>query len=121
MDALWITADSPVAGGAVSRTWLWGAGPLRHAYEEYDEAQHGFRLVYYFDKTAWRSPTARRPLVWYVTNGLVARDDPAGCTGGQHFRAARPRQRGRRSDDTVGPRYPPSPVHRTPRPSLKAR
>ncbi|HUG15792.1 MAG TPA: S8 family serine peptidase [Thermomicrobiales bacterium] len=73
MHATWRVTDNPVASGAASRTWLWGVGPNTHAYEPYAEAQHGTRLIYYFDKSRMEvtDPLHDRSDRWYVTNGLL--------------------------------------------------
>ncbi len=73
----WFPTDSPVAGGAVQRTWLWGEDPPPYfAYESYAEAQHGVRLVYYYDKSRMEitDPFDDRAAVWYVTNGLLVNE-----------------------------------------------
>lgn len=73
MNDNWFVSDSPVASGAVSRTWLWGINPHAHEYESYADAQHGTRLVYYFDKSRMEvtDPLHDRADRWYVTNGLL--------------------------------------------------
>jgi thermitase len=72
----WYTTDSPVASSAVSRTWLWGIEPDTHVYEPYHEAQHGTRIVYYFDKSRMEvtDPHGDRNDRWYVTNGLLVNE-----------------------------------------------
>src|SRR5687768_8651320 len=70
----WRRTDGPVAGGAASRTWMWGpqaiTGVLR---EPYLEAPGGLRDVQYFDKSRMEitNPSADRSSPWYVTNGLL--------------------------------------------------
>jgi len=73
----WYPADSPVADAQVQRTWLWGQDPPPHyAYESYVEAQHGVRLVYYYDKSRMEltDPFDDRTAPWYVTNGLLVNE-----------------------------------------------
>jgi len=74
--ATWDRTDALVAGGAVARTWVWGtavSGPLGEAY---DESPGGERLVQYFDKSRMEisDPDHDPADVWYVTNGLLARE-----------------------------------------------
>jgi hypothetical protein len=73
MGERWYRTDDPVATGAVSRTWLWGQAPFQTAFEQYDETQHGTRLVYYYDKSRMEvtDPHDDRGQQWYVTNGLL--------------------------------------------------
>ncbi|HUZ84851.1 MAG TPA: hypothetical protein VMU66_09155, partial [Gaiellales bacterium] len=73
----WTRTDQPVASGAVSRTWMWGpqpdTGPL---LEPYGESPGGQRLVQYFDKARMEitHPNGDPSSIWYVTNGLLARE-----------------------------------------------
>ncbi|HUZ02442.1 MAG TPA: hypothetical protein VMU89_19010, partial [Thermomicrobiaceae bacterium] len=73
----WARTDQPVASGAVSRTWMWGpqpdTGPL---LEPYGESPGGQRLVQYFDKARMEisHPNGDPSAIWYVTNGLLARE-----------------------------------------------
>ncbi|RIK47204.1 MAG: peptidase S8 [Chloroflexi bacterium] len=111
MDALWNTTDSPVAGGAVNRTWLWGEGPLLYEYESYSEAQNGLRLVYYFDKSRMEvtDPLDDRNQAWYVTNGLLVREMISGRLqlGDNSFSNRGPAAVNVAGDpdDPLGPRY----------------
>jgi thermitase len=73
----WYPTDFPVSTGSVVRTWLWGTDPPGgHAYEEYQEAQHNVRLVYYYDKSRMEitHPMANRSERWYITNGLLVNE-----------------------------------------------
>jgi hypothetical protein len=70
----WAREDQPVAGGAVSRTWLWGPQPFTGEIEEpYGSSSGGVRTVQYFDKARMEinDPNAARNR-WYVTTGLLA-------------------------------------------------
>ncbi|HYI15293.1 MAG TPA: PQQ-dependent sugar dehydrogenase, partial [Thermomicrobiales bacterium] len=73
----WQRTDAPVANGAVERTWMWGPEPFSAAFmEEYADSDGGQRLVQYFDKSRMEitNPEAFDDGVWYVTNGLLARE-----------------------------------------------
>jgi thermitase len=111
MHATWHTTDNPVASGAVSRTWLWGEGPVTWAYEPYQEAQNGVRLVYYFDKSRMEvtDPHHDRSHTWYVTNGLLVNELITGQmqTGDARFqqRAAAGIGVAGDPDDVSGPLY----------------
>ena len=73
----WERTDRPVAEQQVSRTWMWGpeafTGPLN---EPYAEAPGLFRTVQYYDKTRMEitHPDDDPTSIWYVTNGLLARE-----------------------------------------------
>jgi hypothetical protein len=73
----WERTERPVVDGVTSRTWMWGpearTGPMS---EPYVEAIDGYRLVQYFDKTRMEinNPDADPESVWYVTNGLLAKE-----------------------------------------------
>jgi thermitase len=111
MHDTWHTTDNPVASGAVSRTWLWGEGPVTWAYEPYAEAQNGVRLVYYFDKSRMEvtDPHHDRADRWYVTNGLLVNELITGQmqVGDARFQSRAPanvRVAGD-PDDATGPFY----------------
>ncbi|MEZ4524203.1 MAG: PQQ-dependent sugar dehydrogenase [Thermomicrobiales bacterium] len=73
-ESTWSRADELVAGGLVSRTWIWGPSPIAPArYEAYEESPDGERLVVYFDKSRMEitTPAADPDSIWYVTNGLL--------------------------------------------------
>lgn len=108
----WYPTDYPVATGSVMRTWLWGAGPpLGHAYEEYEEAQHDVRLVYYYDKSRMEmtDPLHNRDEAWYISNGLLVNEMISGelQTGDERFETRQPStvNVAGDSDDTLGPTY----------------
>ena len=75
--ATWKRVDKPVADGQANRTWLWGpeaTTPL--LIESYAESPGALRRVQYFDKSRMEitQPGADRTALWYVTNGLLARE-----------------------------------------------
>ena len=73
----WQRTDLPVATQAVSRTWMWGPGAFTGPMIEWmtDNPGNG-RLVQYFDKSRMEitDPNADPDSIWYVTNGLLARE-----------------------------------------------
>ncbi len=73
----WSRTDLPVASGTVSRTWMWGPGAFTSPMVEWmaDNPGRG-RLVQYFDKSRMEvtDPNADPNSVWFVTNGLLARE-----------------------------------------------
>ncbi len=112
MYATWFPADSPVAGAAVQRTWLWGQDPPPYfAYEPYLEAQHGIRLVYYYDKSRMEitNPFEDRDATWYITNGLLVNELVTGrmqIGDGEFFDMAPADVNvAGDPDDTLGPTY----------------
>lgn len=111
MHATWQVTDNPVASGAVSRTWLWGVGYNTYEYEPYTEAQHGTRLVYYFDKSRMEvtDPLHDRFDQWYVTNGLLVTEMITGQmqVGDAQFQPLSPASVNVAgdSDDPTGPTY----------------
>jgi hypothetical protein len=72
-NAVWAKADEQVKAGKVSRSWLWGPGPLVTAREEYVQGEGGARLVQYYDKARMEinNPNADPTSTHYVTNGLL--------------------------------------------------
>lgn len=73
----WVRTDSPVAGGAAARTWIWGPEPIsRLLAEPYADSPHGYRVVQYFDKSRMEltDPEAAPGMPWFVTNGLLVRE-----------------------------------------------
>lgn len=73
----WERTDRPVSTGETSRTWMWGPGGHTDAFQEpYLDADGGYRLVQYFDKSRMEvtDPTGDPDDLWYVTNGLLARE-----------------------------------------------
>jgi hypothetical protein len=73
----WMRTERPVIDGVTSRTWMWGPTARTGAMSEpYLEAPNGYREVQYFDKTRKEinNPHADPDSVWYVTNGLLAKE-----------------------------------------------
>jgi subtilisin family serine protease len=72
-EATWGPVDRPVSIGLADRTWLWGPAPFATGFEEYDQSEHGTRLVRYFDKARMEitDPASDGADPWYVTNGLL--------------------------------------------------
>lgn len=70
----WGRTDRPVKDLVISRTWMWGDGPVTTSmWEDYVEAPRGFRSVKYFDKSRMEvtDPDGDATSPWYVTNGLL--------------------------------------------------
>lgn len=75
--AVWARTDSPVSVGQANRTWMWGSLPDTPGLgEPYVESPGGTRLVQYFDKSRMEitHPNGDRNSIWYVTNGLIAKE-----------------------------------------------
>lgn len=75
--ATWERTDRVVASTEVSRTWVWGPEPFTEQVgEPYVESPGGTRLVRYFDKSRMEinDPDGDVNDIWYVTNGLLARE-----------------------------------------------
>ncbi|HMM43828.1 MAG TPA: hypothetical protein PKA95_18185 [Thermomicrobiales bacterium] len=74
----WARTDRPVSDLSVSRTWMWGpSGYSGGIVEPYAEAAGGKRIVQYFDKSRMEitsDPSVSPDSVWYVTNGLLAKE-----------------------------------------------
>ncbi|MDI3341346.1 MAG: hypothetical protein QJR03_12525 [Sphaerobacter sp.] len=73
----WERTDLPVATLQVSRTWMWGPEAFSPVLlEDYAEAPGGRRQVQYFDKSRMEitDPAGDPAALWYVTNGLLARE-----------------------------------------------
>jgi subtilisin family serine protease len=111
MESNWTRTDSIVADGQTNRTWLWGAGAETWQYEPYTEAQHGTRLVYYYDKSRMEvtDPMDARSDQWYVTNGLLVKELISGemQVGDNTFEQRQPAAVNVAGDpdDTQGPTY----------------
>lgn len=86
---LWNRTDQPVATAAAARSWLWGPQSLATGSEPYREAASGRRVVQYWDKSRMEitNPAADRNELWFVTNGLLAKEMVGGAvqTGSQNF------------------------------------
>jgi hypothetical protein len=73
----WARTDRPVAEGAVARTWMWGPKPATSVIaESYREHPTTMRPVQYWDKARMEvnNPNADPASLWYVTNGLLAKE-----------------------------------------------
>jgi hypothetical protein len=76
-ERVWKRTDQMVASTEVSRTWVWGPEPFSaQVGEAYANAPGGTRLVQYFDKSRMEINDPNRDVndLWYVTNGLLARE-----------------------------------------------
>lgn len=91
---VWQRTDLPVVQGKASRSLMWGAAPFKAAYEGYQEAPDGERLVQYFDKARMEitNPNADPNSAYYVTNGLLVRELISGKmqTGDNRFETRQP-------------------------------
>ena len=73
----WRRTDAPIIDGHISRTWMWGPAPFSPViHEQYLESPDGQRQVQYFDKSRMEitDPDGDTSSIWYVTNGLLARE-----------------------------------------------
>ena len=81
-ERVWAEADSVVASGEVSRSWLWGPQPIGVGRDYYEEstAPERERLVQYFDKSRMEItyPDGNSSSIWYVTNGLLVTEMTSG-------------------------------------------
>jgi hypothetical protein len=109
---LWNRTDKQVASGSVSRSFLWGPEPSSAGVQEnYAEAPGGKRQVQYFDKSRMEitNPTGDQNSVYYVTNGLIAKELITGQVqqGDAKFEQRTPADLGVAGDpdDTSGPTY----------------
>lgn len=110
--SLWRRTDSPVASGAVRRTWFWGPQPNTGGIiEEYKEGAGGKRLVQYFDKSRMEinDPAGDPASPFYVTNGLLTVELISGRmqTGKATFQARQPSRTNVTGDagDPLAPTY----------------
>ncbi len=109
----WSRTDLPVANSQATRTWMWGPAAFTSAMEEeYTEGVGGGRIVQYFDKTRMEistDPTADPNSIWYVTNGLLAKELVTGelQLGNNDFLPFEPAQVNVAgdADDSNGPMY----------------
>ena len=107
----WAYTDQPVAGGQVSRTWMWGPeGNTGELHEPYDEAPGGQRTVQYFDKSRMEDNSYRAAdAPWDVSNGLLVMELVTGREqlGDNHFEQYAPSQANVAgdADDAAGPTY----------------
>jgi N-acetylmuramoyl-L-alanine amidase len=74
----WARTDRPVAELLVNRTWMWGPEAFSGGLlEDYVDVPDGRRLVQYYDKSRMEitnDPSVPPESVWYVTNGLLAKE-----------------------------------------------
>ncbi|TVR69248.1 MAG: serine protease [Sphaerobacteraceae bacterium] len=73
----WRRTDAPIIDGHISRTWMWGPAPFSPViHEQYLESPDSQRQVQYFDKSRMEisDPDGDTSSIWYVTNGLLARE-----------------------------------------------
>jgi hypothetical protein len=109
----WNRTDRPVIEQRVNRTWMWGPEPLTGPMMEMTtERPDTGREVQYFDKSRMEitlDPTVNRFSVWYVTNGLLARELVTGQmqTGDNTFETRSPASVNVAGDwdDPTGPTY----------------
>jgi predicted secreted Zn-dependent protease len=109
---VWAHDDQPVAAKQVNRTWMWGPSADGAPFSEsYAQSPNGQREVQYFDKTRMEitHPNGDTSSVWYVTNGLLAKELITGQmqTGDDTFQSRRPAQINVAGDagDPNGPTY----------------
>ena len=81
MTTVWTSTDRVVANQTISRTWIWGPGPITsYIVEPYQSTTlptpGSWRVVQYFDKSRMEitNPAGSVDAGWYVTNGLLARE-----------------------------------------------
>ncbi|RIK47332.1 MAG: hypothetical protein DCC58_00005, partial [Chloroflexi bacterium] len=73
----WKRTDKPVAAGKITRTWMWGPALTGVVSEPAQDAPGGMRDVQYFDKSRMEvssDPRANPGNIWFITNGLLARE-----------------------------------------------
>lgn len=109
----WNRTDLPVIEQRVNRTWMWGPAPFTGPMMESmtDRPVNG-REVQYFDKSRMErtiDPTISQYSIWYVTNGLLARELVTGQlqTGNSTFEERSPATVNVAGDwdDPSGPTY----------------
>jgi hypothetical protein len=107
-ETVWNRTDQPIAGGQVSRTWMWGPAPFSEGLREpYAQSPGGQRLVQYFDKSRMEINDPNNPSA--VTNGLLSKELITGeiQTGDAAFEERSPARIpvAGDPDDTGGPLY----------------
>jgi N-acetylmuramoyl-L-alanine amidase len=72
----WERTDRPVQDLTVNRTWMWGPGGFSATMlEPYEEAEGGWRVVQYFDKSRMEDATYNSTTPpWDVSNGLLVNE-----------------------------------------------
>jgi glucose/arabinose dehydrogenase len=106
----WARTDKPVADAQADRTWMWGSTSYSHKLlEAYVESPGGVRLVAYFDKSRMEitRPDAPDHELWYVTNGLLAKELITGQkqVGDNSFEPGQPADVNVAGDPGSGPSY----------------
>ncbi|HUG13473.1 MAG TPA: hypothetical protein VMM78_00530, partial [Thermomicrobiales bacterium] len=107
----WARTDGPVVAGFVDRTWMWGPALTAEMQEAASDVPGGLRAVQYFDKSRMEitNPNAADDGLWYVTNGLLAREVVTGQLqlGAHDFEAREPASVNVAGDpdDALGPTY----------------
>ena len=73
---VWERFDKPVDELVATRSWTWGPNTYFNGTEPYAQSPGGQRLVQYFDKNRMEinNPQANRNDLFFVTNGLLARE-----------------------------------------------
>ena len=109
----WNRTDLPVIEQRVNRTWMWGPQPFTGPMMEQTTNRPATgRQVQYFDKSRMElstDPTINPYSIWYVTNGLLARELVTGMLqlGDNDFEPRSPAQVNVAGDwdDPTGPTY----------------
>jgi thermitase len=107
----WLSADEPVASTAATRSWLWGPYAFDMRVEPYEQAEFGYRLIAYFDKSRMEitDPYGDRSSEWFVTNGLLVNELISGDmqVGDAQFESRQPAEVpvAGDPDDSDGPTY----------------
>ncbi len=108
----WARTDQPVASLQASRTWMWGPEANTGLFDEpFDDSPGGRRTVQYFDKSRMEitDPAGDSNSLWYVTNGLLAKELVTGNLqlGAGRFEQHDPSQSNVSGDpgDTTAPTY----------------
>jgi V8-like Glu-specific endopeptidase len=72
----WQRTDDPVLNGLVNRTWMWGPAFTAIISEPYDDSPGGVRSVIFHEKSRMEitHPEGDPSSIWYVTNGLIAKE-----------------------------------------------
>jgi hypothetical protein len=75
-EQVWARYDKPVLDDVTDRSWTRGPNTFFNGTEPYAQGLGGQRLVQYFDKCRMEinDPQADRDDLFFVTNGLLARE-----------------------------------------------
>ncbi len=109
----WERTERPVSDQVADRTWMWGPVAVTGEISEpYQEAPGGYRQIQYFDKTRMEinNPLADPYSLWFVTNGLLAKELITGEVQTGHL--TRVQTEPSRSQ-VAGDRHPDSPTYLT--------